>query len=65
MVGILRLGVYTAAKGMTHLVASSLLLGQMFQVRRTPSTSSSAEKSMVKVVAGCGAQPVGPPTWLA
>lgn len=46
MVGICLFGVYTAAKGMTHLVASSLLLGQMFQVSRTPSMSSSCAKSI-------------------
>jgi hypothetical protein len=41
MFGRRLLGVYTAAKGMTHFVASSLLFGQMFQVSRTPSMSSS------------------------
>jgi len=32
---------------MTHFVASSFELGQMFQVRRMPSTSSRAPKSML------------------
>lgn len=38
-------GVYSAAKGITHFVASTLLLGQMFQVMRTASTFSSSWKS--------------------
>jgi hypothetical protein len=40
MFGSRLLGVYSAANGMTHLVASSLLLGQMLNVSRTPSVSS-------------------------
>jgi hypothetical protein len=40
MLGSRLLGVYMAAKGITHFVASSLLLGHRFQVSRTPSVSS-------------------------
>lgn len=40
MLGSRLLGVYSAAKGTTHLVASSLLFGHMLKVSRTPSVSS-------------------------
>ena len=48
MLGKRLLGVYTAAKGITHFVASSLLDGQMFHVSRMPSSSSSWAKSMLR-----------------
>lgn len=47
MLGSRLLGVYIAAKGMTHLVASSLLLGHMFQVSRMPSVSSGTFHSSI------------------
>lgn len=40
MFGSRLLGVYSAANGTTHFVASSLLLGHMLNVSRTPSVSS-------------------------
>jgi hypothetical protein len=40
-------GVYSAANGMTHFVASIRLLGQTFQDKRRPSRSSSSEKSAI------------------
>ena len=47
------LGVYKAANGMTHLVASTLLCGQMFQVSLTASAFSSSARS---AMAHCGGE---------
>ena len=43
-------GVTRAAKGRTHLVASSLVFGQTFQLSLTPSLASSSLKSAMVVV---------------
>jgi hypothetical protein len=56
MLGRRLLGVYSAAKGTTHFVASNLLFGHMLNVSRTPSVSSgwfqSAAPSMLLLFAG-------------
>lgn len=41
------LGVYSAANGITHFVASTRLFGQIFHVSRTASTFSSSWKSAI------------------
>lgn len=57
MLGNRLLGVYTAANGITHLVASSLLFGHRFHVRRIPSVSSGAVKSILPRRAAASSTP--------